>query len=135
MNYLLGHKEVGGPGLGPRPGGKAAFLMFDDETEELADELGLDVAFPPASLRHRLDSKIETTRLGNEAGVPERPQHDGRAATTYPELLALARGRAGSGTTSWCRRRTGTRARRRSSSPTARIGTRMRGRSRANSSR
>jgi hypothetical protein len=63
VNYLLGHKEVGDPRPSARRG-KAAFLMFDGETEQLARELGLDVAFPPASLRHRLDSKIETTRLG-----------------------------------------------------------------------
>ncbi len=69
-NYLLGHKEVA-DFVGRRgPGGKAAFLMFDEETEQLAGELGLEVAFPPASLRHRLDSKIVTTQLGNDAGVP-----------------------------------------------------------------
>ena len=63
-------------------GGKAAFLMFDEETEELASELGLEVAFPPAALRHRLDSKIETTRLGDEAGVPSVPNAMGRARPT-----------------------------------------------------
>ena len=52
---------------------------------------GLDVAFPPAALRHRLDSKIETTRLGDEAGVPSVPNMMGRA-TTYRELLDLAGG-------------------------------------------
>ena len=72
-----------------RGGGKAAFLMFDEETEELAGDLGLDVAFPPASLRHRMDSKIETTRLGNEAGVPSVPNTMGRG-TDYPALLELA---------------------------------------------
>ena len=65
--------------------------MFDEETEELAAELGLDVAFPPAELRHRMDSKIETTRLGNEAGVPSVPNTMG-AGTDYRELLALATG-------------------------------------------
>ena len=64
--------------------------MFDEETEELADELGLEVAFPPAELRHRMDSKIETTRLGNEAGVPSVPNVMGRR-TAYADLLALAR--------------------------------------------
>jgi hypothetical protein len=90
VNYLLGHKEVSDLVRG-RGGGKAAFLMFDEETEELAHELGLDVAFPPASLRHRLDSKIETTRLGNDAGVPSVPNTMGMA-TSFPELLALAEG-------------------------------------------
>jgi len=90
VNYLLGHKEVVDwiEGRGP---GKAAFLMFDEETEELAREVGLDVVFPSAALRHRLDSKIETTRLGNEAGVPSVPNVLGRARN-YKELLTLAEG-------------------------------------------
>ena len=87
-NYLLGHKEVVDY-VGGRGGGKVAFLMFDEETETLANELGLQVAFPPAELRHRMDSKIETTRLGNEAGVPSVPNTMGRA-TTYREVLDLA---------------------------------------------
>ncbi len=89
-NYLLGHKEVIDYVKRRGPGGKATFLMFDQETEELARELKLDVAFPQASLRHRLDSKIVTTRLGDEAGVPSVPNTLGRA-TTYPELLELSR--------------------------------------------
>jgi biotin carboxylase len=87
-NYLLGHKEVVDYVRG-RGGGKAVFLMFDDETELLARELGLDVAFPSAALRRRLDSKIVTTELGNDAGVPSVPNVLGRA-TTYSELLSLA---------------------------------------------
>jgi len=89
VNYLLGHKEVADLVSAHGPG-KAAFLMFDDETEQLAGELDLEVAFPAASLRHRLDSKIETTRLGNDAGVPSVPHTIG-TATTYPELISLAR--------------------------------------------
>jgi biotin carboxylase len=88
-NYLLSHKAVIDrvkPG-----GGKALFLMFDSETERLAREAGLEVAFPPAALRQRLDSKIVTTQLGNEAGVPSVPNVLGRAAS-YQELRALADG-------------------------------------------
>ena len=90
-NYLLAHKEVGDfvRVRGPEPGGKAVFLMFDEETEELAGELDLDVSFPAASLRHRLDSKIVTTELANEAGMPSVPNAMGQAAT-YSELLSLA---------------------------------------------
>ena len=89
VNYLLGHKEVGD--LIGSSGGKglAAFLMFDEETEELAAELGLDVAFPSAALRHRMDSKIETTRLGDEAGVPSVPNTMGRGVD-YEALLKLS---------------------------------------------
>jgi biotin carboxylase len=86
-NYLLGHKEVVDritPG-----GGKALFLMFDEETERLAGDAGLEVAFPAAALRHRLDSKIVTTQLADEAGVPSVPNVLGKAAS-WDELHALA---------------------------------------------
>jgi biotin carboxylase len=88
VNYLLGHKRVI-DWVHERGPGKAAFLMFDEETEQLAKELDLDVAFPSAALRHRLDSKIETTRLANDAGVPSVPNVLGRA-NSYAELLTLA---------------------------------------------
>jgi len=88
-NYLLGHKEVVDFVRRRGPGGKAAFLMFDEETEELAHELGLEVAFPEAALRHRLDSKIVTTELGNEAGVPSVPNALGRA-NDYRALMKLS---------------------------------------------
>jgi len=88
-NYLLEHKEV--RDLVGDDGGLALFVFFDEETEELAKELGLKMAMPPAALRHRLDSKIVTTQLGNEAGVPSVPNRLGKAAT-YDELLELATG-------------------------------------------
>jgi hypothetical protein len=90
-NYLLGHKEVVDYIRSRGPAGKVAFLMFDEETETLAEELGLEVAFPPADLRHRLDSKIETTRLANEAGVPSVPNVMGRASS-FREVRQLASG-------------------------------------------
>ena len=88
-NYLLGHKEVLDRVERAGEGGKAVFVMFDDETEKAAAECGLEIAHPSAELRHRLDSKIVTTQLGNEAGVPSAPNTLGRA-TTYDELMALA---------------------------------------------
>ncbi|MHC5004154.1 MAG: biotin carboxylase [Planctomycetota bacterium] len=71
-NYLLGHKEVV-DFVRARGGGKAVFLMFDERTEELCDEIGLEVCFPPAALRQRIDDKMETTRIGDRAGVPSVP--------------------------------------------------------------
>ena len=131
-NYLLGHKEVDYV-RGRGPGGKVAFLMFDEETETLAAELGLEVAFP-AELRHRLDSKIETTRLANEAGVPSVPNVMGRGST-YREVLDLAGG-AGLGDDLVIQRRhTATRGRRRSSSRARPIGRPTRRRSSARTSR
>ena len=88
-NYLLEHKEVLDRLERRGGGGKAVFVMFDDETERAAAAAGLEIALPSAELRHRLDSKIVTTQLGNEAGVPSAPNTLGRA-TTYDELRALA---------------------------------------------
>lgn len=49
--------------------GKALFLMFDDKTEQLAKELGLEVCFPTAQLRSFLDNKVNTNRTAEKAGV------------------------------------------------------------------
>ncbi len=95
-NYLLSHKEVmdriDRAGAGPA---KLVFVMFDEETEELAREMGAEVALPPAALRNRLDSKIETTRLANEAGIASAPNVLGRA-DSY-EALMIQAGEAGLG--------------------------------------
>ena len=88
-NYLLAHEEVIAHIRAKGPGGKAVFVMFDEETEALAAQARLVIAHPRAELRHRLDSKIVTTQLGNEAGVPSAPNTLGRART-YDELLELA---------------------------------------------
>jgi hypothetical protein len=87
--HLLGNKEVVDR-IRERGGGKVLFVMFDEETEALAGELGLEIALPPRDLREHLDSKVVTTRLGNEAGVASAPNCLGRAET-YAELLDVAR--------------------------------------------
>src|SRR5690242_13976657 len=87
--YLLRHQEVLDRIERGGAGGKAVFVMFDEETEQAAAAAGLDVAHPSAELRHRLDSKIVTTQLGDEAGVPSAPNTLGRART-YDELTVLA---------------------------------------------
>jgi len=88
-NYLLRDPEVrehltrrGGTPM-------VAMVFFDEETEEICRELGYDLILPPDSLRRRLDSKIVTTQLGNEAGAPSVPNVLGHAET-YPELVTLA---------------------------------------------
>ncbi len=88
-NYLLGHKEVIDRIRKRGPGSKVVLIMFDEETEELARDLGVEIALPPAALRKRIDSKIVTTQLGNEAGVPSVPNVLGRASS-YAELRTLA---------------------------------------------
>jgi len=88
-NYLLGHWEVAD--LIRRRGGKgkALLVMFDEKTEKLAADLGLEIALPPAALCKRLDSKIESTRLGNEIGVASVPNAMG-PVSSFEELMQLA---------------------------------------------
>jgi biotin carboxylase len=88
-NYLLGHKDVIAHFKKRGGKGKLLLVMFDEETEDLANDLGLDIALPSCALRKRLDSKIETTRLGNEAGVPSVPNTMGKA-NSFEALMKLA---------------------------------------------
>lgn len=77
-----------------RPGelnerGRAIFLFFDEQIEAMCESLGLDVILPPQRLVREIDSKIATTALGNEAGVPSVPNVVGRVGS-YAELQRLA---------------------------------------------
>jgi len=94
-NYLLQHKDV--VDLIERRGGKpvATFLMFDEKTEALAKEVGLEVWFPPAKLRTRCDNKMETVRIGNKAGVHSVPNALEKVES-YTHLMQIA-DRAGLG--------------------------------------
>ncbi len=90
VNHLLAHPqfkdfvEKTGKGL-------MTTVMLDEKSEALAKALGLKVALPPESLRSEIDSKIVTTRLGNEAGVSSVPNTMG-TADTYEALTELATG-------------------------------------------
>lgn len=95
-NYLLGHHEVLDWIHSHGPTGEALFVMFDEETEALAAAAGLQVALPSAQMRHHIDSKVVTTRIGNDAGVPSVPNVLGQVVD-YAGLLDLA-ARAGLGT-------------------------------------
>ncbi|MGP1311066.1 MAG: biotin carboxylase [Phycisphaerales bacterium] len=68
-NYLLSHPAVIEFIKERGPGGKAVFLMFDERTEELCRNIGLEVCFPKAKLRNEVDDKVETTRIADRAGV------------------------------------------------------------------
>lgn len=75
-NWLLRHHEVRACIESRTPNGtrpKIALVFFNEETEEICDELGYDLILPKAELREKLDSKLVTTRLGNEVGVPSVP--------------------------------------------------------------
>ena len=89
-NYLLQHKDVVDEILrrGGRPG--ATFLMFDERTEEICKELGIEVWFPKAALRARCDNKMETVRGGNKAHVASVPDTLG-PAKTFRELMETAK--------------------------------------------
>lgn len=92
-NYLLRDPEVqahiasrvGSSGEAPL----IAMVFFDEETERICEELGYDLILPSDELRRRLDSKIVTTRLGEEAGAPSVPNVLARA-DNYAELTKLA---------------------------------------------
>jgi D-alanine-D-alanine ligase-like ATP-grasp enzyme len=88
-NYLLQHKEI--VDLIERRGGNpvATFLMFDEKTEELAKEIGMEVWFPPAKLRERCDNKMETVRIGNKAGVRSVPNALEKV-NDYKHLMEIA---------------------------------------------
>ena len=90
-NYLLRDPEVQAH-LRKR-GGTPMIVMvfFDEETEEICEELGYDLILPSDELRRRLDSKIVTTQLGNEAGAPSVPNVLG-TADSWDELPELADG-------------------------------------------
>jgi len=63
--------------------------MFDEKTEALCKELGIEIWFPPASLRSRCDNKMETVRIGNKAGVPSVPNALSKVES-YEHLLKIA---------------------------------------------
>jgi biotin carboxylase len=88
-NYLLRDPEV--RAYLERRGGvpMVAMVFFDEETEQICREQGYKLVLPPDSLRRRLDSKIVTTQLGDEAGAPSVPNVLGMAGS-YTELTALA---------------------------------------------
>ena len=91
-NYLLEHKQVveyvQKRTRGKRKG-KALFLMFDERTEELAEALGLEIAFPKAGLRTHLDNKVVTNRVAEKAGVPCVP-YVLSPVSSYEELCEVS---------------------------------------------
>jgi hypothetical protein len=88
-NYLLQRKEVIDKIKARDGDAKFVFLMFDEKTEKLIKEIGGEVWFPKASLRNRVDNKIETVRIGNKAGVPSVPNALAELES-YADLVAAA---------------------------------------------
>jgi hypothetical protein len=91
-NYLLRNREVqefmeswSRSGLRPM----VAMVFIDEETEEICRELDYNLILPSDQLRRHLDSKIVTTKLGEEAGAPSVPNVLGHA-DSYSKLSELA---------------------------------------------
>jgi biotin carboxylase len=88
---MLMHKEVidriKKAGKGPA---RLLFVMLDEKTEQICDELGVKIALPPVEMRKRLDSKIELTRLASEAGIDSAPNVLVKKANSYTELMKAA---------------------------------------------
>ena len=56
----------------------------------MARELDLQLIFPPADLRRRIDDKLETTRIADSAGVSSVPNVLG-SVQTYDDLRSLSK--------------------------------------------
>lgn len=89
-NYLLQHKEVVDYVMSRGGKPKFVFLMFDEKTERLVKALGGELWFPKASLRTKMDNKIETVRVGNKAQVPSVPNALAEV-TSYENLQKMCR--------------------------------------------
>lgn len=92
-NYLLTHPEVINYIKSRSVNGdvgKVLFLMFNEKTELLAKEIGLDVCFPSAQLRTFLDNKINTNRVAEKAGVPCVPNILSKVES-YDNLVAITK--------------------------------------------
>jgi hypothetical protein len=76
-NYLLSHPDVRefirSRVLRPGDRPKISMVFLDETTERVCQESGYDLILPSHALRTRLDSKLTTTRLGEEAGAPSVP--------------------------------------------------------------
>lgn len=86
-NSLLRNEEIRAriAAKGGKPRIMAVF--FNEETEAICADLGYEICLPSHDLRTRLDSKLETTRLGNEAGAPSAPNIVA-SATSWDDLVA-----------------------------------------------
>lgn len=99
-NYLLSHPAVKARmraavhRTGDRP--KVVMVFFNEETERICKAEGFDLILPTFELRNHLDSKIVTTRLGNEAGAPSVPNIL-TTVNSYDDLIAKSE-EAGLGT-------------------------------------
>ncbi|MCL1125343.1 hypothetical protein [Shewanella surugensis] len=98
-DFLLGHKDVvsqiekdksNWQALETQdPQAKALFLFFDRTLEETCRSLDLQVCLPPNHLVKKIDNKITTTEIGNQAGVASVPNALEKVSS-YEMLRAIA---------------------------------------------
>lgn len=84
-NHLLRNEEIRARIAAKGGTPRVMMVFFDEETERICRDLGYRLCLPSHELRTRLDSKLETTRLGNEAGAPSAPNILG-TANSWEEL-------------------------------------------------
>ena len=87
-NYLLEHKAVIDYIAAESAGGRkprAVFLFFDERTETICHELGIEICLPNATLRKKVDDKISATRIADQAGIESVPNVLA-AVRSYPDL-------------------------------------------------
>ncbi|WP_024356240.1 hypothetical protein [Leucobacter chironomi] len=92
-NWLLSNEQVQRYIAEQTPAGlrpKIVMAMFDERSERICRELGYEIAMPEVALRSRLDSKISTTQLGNDAGAFSVPNIL-TTITGWDDLRAQAR--------------------------------------------
>jgi hypothetical protein len=87
--FLLSSGEFSRLQVDAGPGGRAIFLFFDEALEQACRALRLDLLLPPQALVREIDSKVVTTQIGLQAGVPSVPHVLARVGG-YAELRHLA---------------------------------------------
>lgn len=76
VNWLLTNPLVRDHIASHTPAGAVPQILlafFNEESERICSEAGYELIMPSHQLRERLDSKMVTTRIGNEAGVASVP--------------------------------------------------------------
>ncbi len=71
-------------------GGKALFFHIDERSQAAAQKIGLDMILPSSELRNLVDSKVQTTLIGNRAGVPSVPNVLVGPLSCYEDLVREA---------------------------------------------
>ena len=88
--YLLDSPKVRALLTANQGQGRALFLFFDERLEAACRALNLDIVLPENRLVREIDSKIVTTQIGNQAGVPSVPNVLSKVSS-YADLQEIGR--------------------------------------------